>query len=460
MAREFSGKAPLFSQWSEILKISWPLIVANSFWNLQLTIDRIFLGNYSTEALGAAMAVMGIFWTPMALVQQTAGYAMTFVAQYYGAGQHRMIGPSTWQAIHLSIAGGLLFFFLMPLSNSFFAMMGHSPTLQVLETEYFNALCFSAMPAALVAAISGFYTGLGRSQVIIGINCVGLVANVFFDYLFIFGNLGLPAMGISGAGYATALANWCSAIFGFYLIFRKENEVLYAMRTGWRWSRDLMKRFLRYGVPSGLQWALEGLAFTVFLILVGRMPNGEAALSASGIAVTVMMLAALPAMGVAQGASVLVGQHLGEDAPDKAERSVWRALQIGLIYVVIMGLSFGLFPQFYLMWFHNADNQTIWAMVSAIVPNILMFIALFLAFDCMNLMFSFALRGAGDTRFVSAVALLVPWPLMVLPVWFTHQWDDAIYWGWGFAALYIVVQAFIFLTRFLGGKWKAMRVIA
>lgn len=60
--------------WIQILKLAWPLIIANSFWNLQLTIDRIYLGHLSTESLGAAMAVMGVFWVPMALLQQTASY--------------------------------------------------------------------------------------------------------------------------------------------------------------------------------------------------------------------------------------------------------------------------------------------------------------------------------------------------------------------------------------------------
>jgi len=73
--------------------MAWPLIVANSFWNLQLTIDRIYLGHFSTEALAASMAVMGVFWVPMALLQQTAAYLMTFVAQYFGA--KRFMGYGT-----------------------------------------------------------------------------------------------------------------------------------------------------------------------------------------------------------------------------------------------------------------------------------------------------------------------------------------------------------------------------
>ena len=83
-------------------------------------------------------------------------------------------------------------------------------------------------------------------------HAVGLVVNVIFDYLFIFGRLGFPAMGIAGAGYATVLANWASALFGAYLLFKNKHEVSYRVRSAWRWNKDLVRRCIRYGLPSGL----------------------------------------------------------------------------------------------------------------------------------------------------------------------------------------------------------------
>src|SRR5690606_8973426 len=134
--------------------------------------------------------------------------------------------------------------------------------LQPLEIEYLRAMSWAALPTALVATSSGFFTGLGKSTVILWINAIGMVLNVVFDYLMIFGKFGFPEMGIAGAGYATALSTWGGAIFGFWLVFRKPNQEAYATRASWRLDPGLMLRFLRYGVPSGLQWALEGLAFT------------------------------------------------------------------------------------------------------------------------------------------------------------------------------------------------------
>ncbi|MEZ4873102.1 MAG: MATE family efflux transporter [Bdellovibrionales bacterium] len=359
------------NHWKRIFSMAWPLIVANSFWTLQMTIDRVFLGAYSIEALGAAMAVMGVFWTPMALLQQTSAYVTTFVAQYLGSENRDNIGVALWQGIYFSVIGGVAFLFLNFFSEDFFSLVGHEAKVKELEVLYYNSIAFSALPTALVAAFSGFFTGLGRTRVVMEINGVGLALNVLFDYLFIFGNLGFPALGIEGAGYATAIAGVGSAVYGAIKVFSARHESDFKVLSRWQWNADIMKRFIKYGLPSGLQWALEGMAFTVFLIFIGRFPNGAAALAASSIAVTVMMLSVLPSMGVAQSVMALVGQHIGEGRPQDAVRDTYIGVQMSALYIFIAGLSFVVFPQFYIMWFENNQNQMLWAQVSEIASILL-----------------------------------------------------------------------------------------
>lgn len=449
----------MLQRWKVILAIAWPLIISNSFWNLQLTIDRIFLGTYSTEALGAAMAVMGVFWVPMALLQQTASYVTTFVAQYYGAKEYDKIGSSFWQAVYVSLIGGIAFLGLNFFSAPFFQLVGHSPTIQVLEVEYYNAIAFSALPTALVAAISGFFTGLGRTRTVIGINFVGLVLNAVLDYLIIFGNFGFPKLGVAGAGYATTIAAVGSTVYGAYLIFNKKHESQFQLQSNWRFNLPLVKQFLKFGLPSGLQWALEGMAFTVFLIIMGRLKNGEAALASSSIAVTVMMLSVLPSMGVAQAVMTLVGQKLGEKKPHEAEKATWDGVKISSIYMATIAATFILIPDFYLSWFQNKDNLQLWNEVTAVAPTLLMIVGIFTLFDSMYLNISFALKGAGDTRFVSLMALTVPWPLMVLPAFLVRNMDNAVTLAWASAVAYSIGITTILVLRFRGGKWKSMSVI-
>lgn len=447
------------AQWKTILKVAWPLIIANSFWNLQLTIDRIFLGMYSTEALGAAMAVMGVFWVPMALLQQTSAYVTTFVAQYFGADEKEKIGASVWQSLYVALIGGTFFIGLIFLTPWFFSLVGHSQKLQELEVSYFNALTFSALPTALIAAVSGFFTGLGRTKTVIGINFVGLVLNVFFDYAIIFGNFGLPAYGIAGAGYATAIASLGASLYGLFLVFRPRHEEQFKIRSQWKMDFELIKKFLKFGLPSGMQWALEGLAFTVFLIVMGNLKNGEAALASSSIAITVMMLSVLPSMGVAQAVLTLVGQKLGEKKSDEAVAITWSGVKISSLYMGLIALSFWVFPDFYLSWFKNDGNLALWSQVQEIAPRILMIVGIFTIFDSVYLNISFALKGAGDTKVVSLIALVTPWPIMVLPAFLLKNHDNAVILSWAFVAIYALSVTFILTMRFKQGKWKEMSVI-
>lgn len=172
-----------------------------------------------------------------------------------------------------------------------------------------------------------------------------------------------------------------------------------------------------------------------------------------------MMLTVLPTMGVAQAVSVLVGQHLGNKQPLLAEESSWTGLQISIVYILVVAASFVLIPQFYISWFKNEQNMDLWQQVKVITPYLLMYVAVFTCFDSMNLIFSFALKGAGDTRFVSLIALIIPWPVMVIPTWYSQDWPGAVYWAWGAASIFIILQALIFWRRFVGGKWKSMSVI-
>ncbi len=459
MAGEQPLKHSIQSDWKSVLQMAWPLIIANSFWNLQMTIDRIFLGAYSTKALAAALSVMGVFWVPMALLQQTAMYVTTFVAQYYGAKEYSKISKAFWQAIYVSLIGGILFLGLNGFSGPFFHWVGHSDAIQVLEQSYFNSIAFAALPTAMVGAISGYFTGLGSTQTVIWINFVGLFLNAILDYLFIFGHGGFPPMGIAGAGYATAIGTYGSAIYGFWILSRSTAKTSICIGEGRSFDWRLMKRFLKYGLPSGFQWALEGLAFTIFLIAMGHLKNGDAALASSSIAITVMMLSVLPALGIAQAVMTLVGQSLGENNPELAEKVTWSGVKISAVYIFIAGLSFVLFPTFYLSWFTNYENPELWKEVCEITPGILKIIAVFTMLDSIYLNFSFALKGAGDTKYVSLLALILPWPFMVIPAWLMRNLDHAVFYAWCCAAIYSLSITSMLFLRFQSGKWKAMRVI-
>jgi MATE family multidrug resistance protein len=214
---------------------------------------------------------------------------------------------------------------------------------------------------------------------------------------------------------------------------------------------------MRYGVPNGVFVALDVLAFSVFLVLIGRL--GDVELASSSIALTLNMIAFLPAMGVGQAVEVLVGQRLGEDRPDLAQRSTHTGCTLALLFTAAMAVVYVLWPQDLAELFRSERDAERWEQVGALVPLLLRFVAVYCMFDSLNVTFSFALRGAGDTRFVTAAQVTLSWPVLVTPTWAAWHFGWGLYWAWGFASLYIMLLALTFFVRFRQGKWRSMRVI-
>jgi MATE family multidrug resistance protein len=438
-----------------VLSVAWPLMLSNGLWTAQITLDRVLLSRYDAAAVGAAMAAALLFWTPLNLFYYTAIYASTFVSQYLGAGQPQRTGPAVWQAIHFSILGGLAFLALVPLAGPLIDLVGHDPELRDLETTYLRILCFSALPTLLTGATTSFFTGRGESRTVLLISTFSLTVNGVLAYGWIFGKWGFPQLGIAGAGWATVAGMSSSALLGLALMLRRQHRLDFATLSGWRPDADLFRRLLRFGVPSGIFVALDTLSFTLFTLFVGRL--GTAELSATTIAFTLNLVVYMPVVGMGQAVAVLVGRHQGEERPDRSERVTWTGVWLGLGLTASVGLVYVVLPQTLADLFRSEGEA--WDQVGPLVPVLLRFVVLYCLFDCVNVIVSSALRGAGDTRFVSLTALLLSWPIMVLPTWAATEAKWSLLWPWSFASSYVMVLTFVFLWRFLWGRWRTMKVI-
>jgi MATE family multidrug resistance protein len=441
----------------ELLRLAWPLVLSNGFLTLQILLDRVLLSRAAGEAVGASMAASMLFWTPIALLSNIAGYATTFVAQYTGAEQPRRVGAVIWQALYFSLGSGLAFLLLYPLADWLTVLVGHEPHLREMEAAYFRCLCFAGLPTLVTATVSAFFAGRGDSRTVLLINAVGLTVNGILAYAWINGVWGFPRMDIVGAGWATVVGSSTSALLALGLMLRPHHRRLYGTWDGRAFDSALFRRLLRFGVPNGIYVALEALGFTCFLVFIGRV--GSAELAASSIAFSINLIVFLPIMGIGQAVEVLVGQRLGEDRPDLAERSTWTGLRVALFTTGILALTFVLLPGPIVALFAPNEPNGDWEQVAALVPGLLHFIAVYCLFDATNLVFSNALRGAGDTRFVTRAALGLIWSVLVVPTWATWYFHWGLHWAWTFAGLYIMSLAATFVLRFRGGKWRSMRVI-
>ena len=441
----------------EVLGLALPLVLSTASWTIMHFVDRVFLTWYSTEAIAAAMPAGMLHFSMLCFPLGLAGYINTFVAQYYGAGRKHRIGLVVWQGIWLGMLAIPAFLLLIPVAPWIFAMAGHGEQIAELETTYFQTLAWGAGGAVVSAALAAFFTGLGHARVVLAVDSSAAILNLILDYLLIFGISPFPELGIFGAGIATSISQWAKVVAYFLIIYRREFRVPYRLVEGFRLDGALLRRVLKFGGPSGFQLFFETLAFTAFLFLMGRL--GQTALAATTIAFSVNSFAFVPMLGLGIAVTTLVGQQLGRNDPPLAERATWVAFWLGGLYVGTMALLYLLVPSWFLSAHAAGSNPADFHELQRICTVLLRFVALYCLFDMTHIVFVSAIKGAGDTRFVLIITLIVSPVPVVLGYFGTKQWNWSLNTFWFVITAWICGLGIIYLARFWQGKWRTMRVI-
>jgi len=426
---------------------------------LMLFTDRLFLGWYSTDALAASTPAGLLAFTLMSFFLGVAAYTNTFVAQYTGAGSHDRVGACLWQGIYFSLVAGVLLAGMSLLGENIFRLAGHPPEIQRLEIIYFRILMLFAVFNVLHDTLGCFYSGRGRTIPVMVISLVGAAVNIPLNYILINGCLGLPEMGIAGAAWATIASHALILLLYIGLIFRPRNNNRFGLWRARAFNFDVFKRLLKFGIPAGMSFFIDIFAFTFFLFIIGRIGTNE--LAASNIAFAINSLGFLPMIGFGIGTSTLVGQAIGRGRPDEAVAATRSALHVCGIYMLLMITVYLGLPEILFGLFRPHDiNPGDFSAIITMGRPIMKFIAIYTLFDMFAIIYCSAIKGAGDTRFVTRAVLLCSTCLLVIPVYLAVDvFKAGLYTAWFFATAYIIVLGGTFFLRFRQGHWKTMRVI-
>jgi len=443
----------------EVAQVAAPMVVSSLSWTVMTFIDRMFLRWESGATMSAAFSASAVWFAMACLPLGICAYATTFVAQYHGDRQAERIGCVVWQAAWIALAAAPFTLAAMPLAPWIFGLAGHDPEVTELEVRYFRALAPGAAGMWLAQALSAFYGGRGLTRVNMWVDAAFALVNVALDYLWIFGRGGFPPLGIAGAGWATSVALWLKAATFAALVLRQRNRREFGSARGMRLDLPLLGRLLRFGGPSGVQMLLEVAGFTVFILMVGRLGPMEA--EATSMTFSVSTLAFMPVWGLSMACTILVGQHLGEDRDDRAERATWNALGFSLAYMTLASLLYLTVPGLLLFGFFAGASETgsEAAAVAQLARRLLAFVAAYNLFDALMIVMVGAIKGAGDTRFVLQASLWLAAALAAaawLGVEVFHCGIDAC---WALITAWVWIGGLIYLRRFRGGAWRSMRVI-
>jgi MATE family, multidrug efflux pump len=443
----------------QVLAVSLPLVASMGSITLMQFTDRMFLANYSVDAIAAALPAGIASFTFISFFMGVANYTNAFVAQYTGAGAHHRIGAALWQGIWFSIFSWALLALLYFVSNDLFSLIGHSARIQAMEVTYFNILTLGAGLVVLGSAMACFYTGRGLTWTVMLVHMAGAAVNIPLDYCLINGVGPFPELGITGAAIATVTA-YCTIVLALgLLIFSRKNRDRFGTWKNRGLDRELFGRLMRYGMPSGIQFFLEIFGFTFFIQMLGRL--GDLELAASNIVLSIETLAFLPMVGFHVGNATMVGQAIGREQPEGGVEATTSALHITLAYMMPLAAAFIFVPEPLLALFRTqGQSPDQYRNIMELGVILMRFVAVFCFFDALNLIYSGAIKGAGDTRFIMWTIGALCLGVMILPVYVAVEVMGAgIYTVWTIATLYACALGLSFMLRYRQGKWKGMRVI-
>ncbi len=439
--------------------VAWPLIISTGSFTVMQFCDRMFLAWHSPISIQAALPAGILAFTFICGFTAVAGYTNTFVAQFWGSGDGPACARVTAQGIFLALASWPLMAALIPVGHLILALSGHPPEVLAEEKEYFTILMLGGAGSPLAAALVGFFTGRGRTVTSMVAHVSANLTNVLLDYLLIFGHWGFPRMGIRGAALATVAAGFIVPAILAVPYFSRPVRKVFRTVANFRPDRILLMRLLRFGMPAGIQLALDVASFEIFVLLTGRL--GHDALAASNIALSINLLAFMPLIGLGIAASILVGQYQGARESDLAARAGWAALHLGWLYMIPIGISFLFLPQSYFALFSAGGPQA--TPVARLLPigrRLMVIMAVWGLADAVNLILGGALKGAGDTRFVMYYSIAMAWGVLVpgqVYIVLVKHMDILSSWTW--TAFYICAMAIGYFLRFAGGRWQKIDLL-
>jgi MATE family multidrug resistance protein len=371
--------------------LALPVVLAELGWMAMGVVDTLMVGRLGPEAIGAVGIGSSLF---IAVVIFAMGLLLgldTLVSQAYGAGRleecHRWLLHGVVMSLFVSVpALGALFLLKVLLSR-----WGLDPVVLQLTQPYLSALTWSAIPLLLYATFRRYLQGMGVVRPIMVALIVANIANVFTNWLLIFGNLGAPAMGVRGSAWATVIARVVMAGYLLVVILIREHGRRPGLfETPVEIKRAWMTRLFALGFPAASQITLEVGVFAAGTALAGKLE--PASLAAHQIALNIAACSFMVPLGLSSAGAVRVGQAIGRRDVIGAERSGWTALLFGVGFMLCAAALFVLAPA-PLIGAFTTD-----ARVLATGTSLLFIAAVFQLFDGIQGVATGVLRGLGDTR--------------------------------------------------------------
>ena len=437
-----------------VLALGLPLAGSHLAQFMLAVTDTIMLGWYGVTDLAAGVLGAALFFAVFTFGSGFANAVMPMVATAASSGQETEVRRATRMGLWLSIAFGLGALPVFWFSGALLTVLGQPEDVIPLAEAYMRLLGFSLVPALIVMVLKNYLAALGRTQVALWITVAAVALNVGLNWMFIFGNLGIPEMGVRGAAIATITVNLVTAAaLALYCALQPALKRYTLFQRFWRADWQAMGQVWRLGWPIGVALVAETALFSAATVMIGWIGTHE--LAAHGIALEITAMLFMVHLGFSNAATVLIGRARGLRDQTALRAGARMAVGVSMAFAIATMVLYIAAGPFLVGLFLSPDEPAR-ATIITIGASFLIVAAVFQLADGAQVMAMGLLRGVQDTRWPMLIAAFSYWGVG-LPT----SYLLGIVFGWGGEGVWaglvvgLSVAAILLMLRFWRGPGRA-----
>jgi multidrug resistance protein, MATE family len=390
-------------------RLAAPLAIANILQMAVFAVDVMFVARLGQHALAASSLAVALFALLIMGSNGVTGAVAPLIAAEVGRKWNavREVRRSVRMALWLSVLLGAAGMIVSINGERLILLTGQDPSLAKLAGSFLAVLSLSLIPMIFAGVLRTFVSTMGRPIFATMITAMAILVNILGNYMFVFGNLGAPAMGLTGSAISS-LFTTCAMVAAYAIVIRSDRRLRRYRIFGrwWRpeWSR--LRQILTIGIPIALTLIAEGGLFSGAAFLMGRI--GEAQLAAHTVALQVASLFFMVPFGVGQAATIRVGYHFGAGNSAAIGRAGWAALVICTAFAGLSAAAMVIAPRLILSAYVDMDAP-VNAVMAVFALQYLVIAAAFQLVDGVQAVAAGVLRGIQDTRVPMFIAIFSYW---------------------------------------------------
>ncbi|OOF40490.1 MATE family efflux transporter [Rodentibacter rarus] len=396
----------------KLIKIAIPILLAQVAQNSMGLVDTIMAGRVSSTDM-AAISVGASIWLPLVLFGHGLLLALPPTISYLnGSGQRHRIAHQVRQGIWIALASSIPLGLLIYYNDFILQLMQMDSHMAQITRDYLQAMVWGLPAYLLLVNFRCLNDGIAKTKPAMVIAFFGLMLNIPLNYIFIYGKLGVPALGAVGCGVATAIVNWsmCLMMMGYSYFNRQERQLKVFHQVIEKPNLITLKKLLQLGLPIAVALCCEVALFALTALLLS--PLGATIVASHQIALNTSSFIFMFPMSIGMATTILVGQALGSGSPEKAKNIAYAALILGLTITVITAFI-TIFFRYEIAAIFVTDE-----IVISMATGLLLLAAIYQFSDTIQVVVSGVLRGYKDTQVILYITLFAYW-IIGVPLGYT-----------------------------------------